>query len=131
VRWNDADALGHVNNAVYLSYLEAARGDLIRAALGDGVWWDCVLARIEIDFLREIPISVPEVTVRASVLRIGTSSLRTRDEVLLPDGTVAARAEAVLVVRNRDTGKARPLTADERAALERYLAVEDEPSPSV
>ena len=54
VRWNDADALGHVNNSVYLSYLEAARGELIRAALGDDAWWGWVLARIEVDFLREI-----------------------------------------------------------------------------
>lgn len=123
VRWSDADALGHVNNSIYLSFLEASRAGLIDDALGAGSWWDWVLARIEIDFLHEIPISVPEVTVRSCVLRVGNSSVRTRDEALLPDGTIAARAEAVVVVRNRETGKSRPLADAEKALLERFAYV--------
>ena len=35
VRWRDLDALGHVNNAVYLSYFEHARLGYLRALLGD------------------------------------------------------------------------------------------------
>ena len=34
VRWRDLDALGHVNNAVYLTYFELARLGYIRALLG-------------------------------------------------------------------------------------------------
>src|SRR5215831_14945661 len=30
VRWSDMDAQGHVNNAVYFTYLESARVELIR-----------------------------------------------------------------------------------------------------
>lgn len=126
VRWNDADALGHVNNSIYLAFLESARAGLIDEALGAGSWWDWVLAHIEIDFLHEIAISVPEVSVTSCVLRVGTSSVRTRDEARLPDGTLAARAEAVVVVRNRETGKSRPLTDAERALLEKYTV---EPPP--
>lgn len=131
VRWSDADPLGHVNNAVYLTYLEIARGGLVEDALGDGEWESWILARIELDFLHEILASVNEVTVRCVVLRIGNSSVRTRDEAVLADGTVAARAEAVIVVRSRETGRPRPLTDREREALGRYLVVEEEPSPSV
>ena len=131
VRWSDADPLGHVNNAVYLTYLEIARGGLVEDAVGVGEWENWILARIEIDFLREIPSKVKEVTVRCAVLRIGNSSVRTRDEAVLADGTIAARAEAVIVVRNRETGRPRPLTDRERAGLGRFLAVEEEPSPSV
>ncbi len=131
VRWSDGDPLGHVNNAVYLTYLESARAGLVEDAVGAGEWENWVLARIELDFLHEIPIAVREVTVRCAVLRIGNSSVRTRDQAVLPDGTLAARAEAVMVVRNRETGKPRPLTERERAALERFVVIEDEPSPSV
>jgi acyl-CoA thioester hydrolase len=35
VRWRDLDALGHVNNAVYLTYFELARLGYIRALLGE------------------------------------------------------------------------------------------------
>jgi acyl-CoA thioester hydrolase len=34
VRYNDTDALGHVNNAVYFSYFEAARGGYYTAVVG-------------------------------------------------------------------------------------------------
>lgn len=125
VRWSDGDPLGHVNNALFLTYLELARGGLIEDALGVGEWSNWILARIELDFLAEIPISHREVTVRCAVLRLGTSSVRTCDELVLPDGTVAARAEAVIVVRDLTVGKSRPLTARERAELGRYLVAEE------
>ena len=35
IRWRDLDALGHVNNAVYLTYFELARLAYVRAVLGD------------------------------------------------------------------------------------------------
>lgn len=34
VRYGDTDALGHVNNATYFSYFEAARGGYYRAVVG-------------------------------------------------------------------------------------------------
>lgn len=34
IRFRDTDALGHVNNAVYLSYFEMARGGYYRAVFG-------------------------------------------------------------------------------------------------
>jgi acyl-CoA thioester hydrolase len=40
VRWSDLDALGHVNNAVYLSYLEHARMGYVRAIAGDSPFVD-------------------------------------------------------------------------------------------
>ena len=40
IRWRDLDALGHVNNAVYLTYFEMARLGYIRALLGDDIQRD-------------------------------------------------------------------------------------------
>ena len=125
VRWNDADQLGHINNAVYFTYGAFARMTLIETAMGEGAWGDCVLARLEIDYLREIPGDYREVRATSGVLRIGNSSVRTREELLLADGAVASRMDAVIVFRNLETGKSRPLTPDERARLERYLLPEE------
>ena len=35
IRWRDQDAYGHVNNAVYLTYLEEVRDEWLERALGD------------------------------------------------------------------------------------------------
>ncbi|MFD8377488.1 acyl-CoA thioesterase [Streptomyces sp. NPDC059679] len=56
VRPNDLDALGHVNNAVALEYLEAGRWDWLgRQGLVHGDRMIAVVARTEIDYLAEIP----------------------------------------------------------------------------
>ncbi|MFE4061223.1 acyl-CoA thioesterase, partial [Streptomyces sp. NPDC059096] len=56
LRWSDMDAFGHVNNAVFISYLEEARIDfMFRLAPGDGspsFSGGSVVARHEIDYKR-------------------------------------------------------------------------------
>jgi len=122
VRWRDVDALRHVNNAVYATYLEECRDDWLEQALGDdGAMWDYVLARVAIDFRHEIALEEEVVLARATLVRIGTSSLTLREEIRLRDGTLAAEAESVIVARDRETGRSRPLTDAERAALEAVL----------
>ena len=51
--------------------------------------------------------------------RIGNSSITLREEIRTRDGELSAEAEAVLVARDRETGRSRPLTDAERAAFER------------
>ena len=52
VRFRDTDAMGHVNNAVYLSYLEVARLEYWRALVKRRDWrsLDIVVARAEVDY---------------------------------------------------------------------------------
>jgi acyl-CoA thioester hydrolase len=122
VRWRDADALRHVNNAVYATYLEECRDGWLERVLGDdGALWDYVLARVAIDFRREIGLDEEAVLARVTLVRIGTSSLTLREEIRLLDGTLAAEAESVIVARDRETGRSRPLSEAERAALEAAL----------
>jgi acyl-CoA thioester hydrolase len=123
IRWRDLDAYQHVNNAVYSTYLEECRDEWLEAALGsEDSAWDYVLARVAIDFRRELVLADKTVTVRVQLSRIGTSSLTLREEVLKSDSTVAAEAEAVIVARDRETGRSRPLTAQERKAFEQTLS---------
>ena len=120
IRWRDVDAYGHVNNAVYLNYLEEARDAWVQAVLGavSDSTWEFVLARVEIDFRAELTQDDGAVIVRCTLDRIGNSSLGTREEVRKQDGTISAEARSVVVARDPGTGRSRPLTDAEREALE-------------
>ena len=62
VRWRDVDNYGHVNNAVYLTYLEEVRDEwLARTLRDDEAVWDYVVAHVSIDFRREITQADDEV----------------------------------------------------------------------
>ena len=122
IRWRDQDAYGHVNNAVYLTYLEEVRDEWLERALGDaGDAWGYVTARVAIDFRRELTQDDDAIVARLWLTRIGTSSVTTREEIVTVSGELAAEAEAVLVARDTETGRSRPLNDVERAALEREL----------
>ena len=124
IRWRDMDAYGHVNNAVYLNYLKEARDAFVQKVLGPATnTWDFVLARVAIDYRAELTQDDGEVLVRCRLDSIGRASLQTREEVAKLDGTVSAEAQSVVVARDPSTGKSRPLTDEERAALERELEV--------
>jgi acyl-CoA thioester hydrolase len=120
IRWRDIDAYAHVNNAVYATYLEECRDEWLARALGPrGDIWDFVLARLAIDFRRELRQSDDAAVAICQLERIGTSSLTTREEIRTAAGELSARAEAVLVARDRETGRSRPLSGAERSAVER------------
>jgi acyl-CoA thioester hydrolase len=116
VRWRDIDALGHVNNAVFLTYLETGRDRFFHDLVGD-TFLDLVLVRLEIDFRAEIPMGTPEVLVTCQATDIGRSSMRTTEQILLPGGDVAAVSQTVIVARDEKTRSSRSWTDEERAIL--------------
>jgi acyl-CoA thioester hydrolase len=125
IRWRDLDAYGHVNNAVYLTYLEEARDAWVQQVLGKvSDTWDFVLARVAIDYQRELVQDDGSVVVRCGLGSIGRGSIRTREEIVKLDGTVSAVAESVIVPRDPSDGRARPLTDEERSTLEGELQAE-------
>ena len=82
VRWRDTDALGHVNHAVFLTYLEEGRDAFFMQTFGGEP--DYVVARIEVDLRAEVRHPQRRVTVRLAVERLGTTSLTTRETILTP-----------------------------------------------
>jgi acyl-CoA thioester hydrolase len=119
IRWRDLDAYGHVNHAVFATYLEEVRDEWLERALGrEGDLWDYVVARVAIDYRRELRLEDDRVRARCGLDSLGTSSVRTREAVVVADGQVAAEAEAVLVARDPETRRPRPLTESERTRLE-------------
>ncbi len=106
------DAYGHVNNAVFLNYLEEARDQLLTGLLGDAAD-DIVIAHVSIDYRREITLEHQQVTVESTVTGWGTSSIRTSELITLPDGSISAEGNTVMVARDKATGRSRPLTPAE------------------
>ncbi len=119
IRWRDLDAYGHVNNGVYLTYLEEARDAWLADGLPKGSSpWDFVLVRVAIDFRRELREADEHVVASCRLVTLGRSSITTREEVRTLDGELSAEAESVMVARDTETGRARPLTPAEREALQ-------------
>jgi acyl-CoA thioester hydrolase len=122
IRWRDMDAYGHVNNAVYLNYLEEARDAWVQRTLGSITdTWDFVLARVAIDFRAELTQDDGAIVVRCRLDSLGRASIRTREEIVKQDGTVSASAESVIVPRDPKAGRSRALTEQERSILEAEL----------
>lgn len=109
VRFRDCDAMGHVNNAVYSTYLEQARIGVL------GGLSDFILARMEIDFRAELRHG-EEVEVRTRCARIGTKSFVLEHE-LAADGRVVAEARSVLVSYDYERGESVPVPDELRARL--------------
>ncbi|MFZ4511404.1 MAG: acyl-CoA thioesterase [Candidatus Nanopelagicales bacterium] len=120
VRWRDFDALGHVNNAVFLTFLETGRDRFFHSLVGD-TFLDLVLVRLEIDFKAEIPMGTEEVLVTCRAMGIGRTSMRTEEQILLPGGALAAQSATVIVARDATTRTSRPWTDEERGILEGSL----------
>jgi acyl-CoA thioester hydrolase len=115
VRWRDADALGHVNHAVFLTYLEEGRDAFFVETLRSDP--NYVVVRLEVDLRSEVRLSDRPVTVRIEVEHLGTTSITTRETIFLPSGEVAAEARVVTVRWDAEERKPAPLTEAERAQL--------------
>jgi acyl-CoA thioester hydrolase len=115
VRWRDTDALGHVNHAVFLTYLEEGR-DAFYAQVLDGDL-DYVVVRIELDLRAEVRHQDRYVTVQIQAERLGTTSLTTRETILASSGEVVAEARVVTVRWNPSQRKPVPFSEAERARL--------------
>src|SRR5262245_46940154 len=123
VRFRDTDGMGHVNNAVYLTYLELAREHYWHEVFGltDYRAVDIIMARVEIDFLAAI---VPGDTI---VVGLRASALGRRSFDFLyegwrkADGAVVFASRSVQVMYDYATGRPKELSSESRAKI---LAVE-------
>ncbi|MFA9415202.1 acyl-CoA thioesterase [Natrinema sp. HArc-T2] len=117
VQYRDLDPQGHVNNAVYVSYLETARVDYLEA-MADMAAEDIsfVVASLEIDYERPIT-KADDPTVALWITYLGESSCTMEYEIRV-DGTVTATAETTMVHVDPETGRATPLPDELRARME-------------
>jgi acyl-CoA thioester hydrolase len=116
-RWTDFDGLGHITHAAYPVYLDEARDAVLTATVGPFADFAWVIAHVSIDYEREIVQGAREVIVRSRIAEVGRTSLTFEQDVLGPDGEVAAACRSVLVAWDREARAARPIDDRERALL--------------
>jgi acyl-CoA thioester hydrolase len=129
LRWADMDAFGHVNNVVYLRYLQEARVDMLfvhapeqgAEQLARGV----VVRRHEIGYRAPLHFRPAPVRVETWVTEVRAASFGLGYEVLdvAPDGTrtVYAVAASVLVPFDLADDRIRRILPREREVLQSFL----------
>ena len=117
VRYRDLDAFGHVNNAVYLTYLEEARNAfLAHLGLVRGVAdIRMILARTEIDFRSPLSLG-EEVEIGVRPGRLGNKSFDLEYELRAGDRVVAA-AKVVLVTYDYERSAPIPVPEEWRERM--------------
>ena len=116
VRWDDLDAMGHVNHAKYLTFAQEARFAML------GIF-NMVVARAEADYKAPIAEGNIFIDVTMWVESIGTSSFVLVYEISY-NGTLHARVKTVQVSVSEDTKSSRPLTDIQREVLNKFLETE-------
>jgi len=123
MRFRDLDAMGHVNNAVYLSYCELARTQFylkhaFKRSLHD---IDFILAHADIDYVSAAEWG-DQVEVSVWPSKVGESSFTLSYEIRdKKTNRLLATSSSVLVSYDYDTKKTKPIPADFRKMLEETL----------
>jgi len=126
MRFRDIDGMGHVNNAVYLSYIELARTQfymqLAKKERLEEI--DFILAHVDIDFEAQATWG-DRIQVAVWPSKIGTSSFTLSYEISEKGSRrTLARAKSVLVSYDYEARKPKPIPPDFRKLLDAALEVE-------
>lgn len=119
VRWRDLDPFDHVNNAVFVSYLEFARVAIWRryGSMGRSSDVPFVVARVVVDYRAPVFLD-DDVRVGVRVVRIGEKSFSLAYRIEA-SGRLAAEAETVQVCLDHETGQTIAIPESVRAVLSR------------
>ncbi|MDX2593445.1 thioesterase family protein [Streptomyces sp. WI03-4A] len=118
LRWADMDAYGHVNNVVFLRYLEEARIDFLFRPDKD-FQQGSVVARHEIDYKRQLVHRHHPVDIELWITQIRAASFTIGYEVKDED-VVYVRASTVVVPFDFEAQRPRRITEEEREFLLGY-----------
>ncbi len=122
LRYGDTDRQGHINNAVFSTFLETGRVELIydraRRLVEPGTAF--VIARLEMDFRAEL-LWPGEVEIGTRIASIGRSSVRLEQAIFQGERCVASGI-TVMVQMDEATRKARPFSETVRERLAQLAA---------
>ncbi len=121
IRYSDTDRQGHVNNAVFSSFLETGRVELLYNASCPlhSAQGSFVIASLKLDFKKEIRWP-GTIDIGTGLLHIGKSSIRIMQQLVQNEQCVA-EAETVIVHVDAETGKSLPLSDEAKAILHGWL----------
>ena len=135
LRWADMDSLGHVNNVVYVDYLQEARVDMLSvhapASGGEELAEGVVVVRHDIRYVAPLVFRFEPVRIESWVSQVRAASFTMEYEILdlLPDGERRVYCQASTVLTPFVFAEERPrrIRPEEREVLERFLG----PAPEV
>ena len=123
VRFRDIDAFGHVNNAVFFSYVELARIRYLIDVLRPDQPFErmpLILARVELDYRSPITFG-EEVLVETRVERIGRTSFGMSHRMTVAaDDRLVGDVQSVLVTYDYAAARPMPVPDDWRRLLGQY-----------
>ena len=133
MRWADMDLLGHINNVVYVDYLQEARVDMLRAhtaaAPTDELAEGTVVVRHEVTYVSPLHFGPRPVSIESWVTQIRAASFTVAYEVFHEDDgglrQVFLRAKTVLTPYVFTTERPRRISDRERETLTAFLEPED------
>ncbi|WP_020674512.1 YbgC/FadM family acyl-CoA thioesterase [Geopsychrobacter electrodiphilus] len=119
VRFADLDAYGHVNNAIFFTYLETARVKLFRQRFAEQMKNGLLFLVVEASCRYRLPIELNDrVLIDIETEALGRSSFTFSYLIHNGDGKEFATARTVMVCYDAKKAKTISLPVDFRAALE-------------
>ena len=121
IRYSDTDRQGHVNNAVFASYLETGRVELLYSPsisiLSNEISF--VIVNLNLQFIKEI-LWPGQVEIGTGIIKIGNSSIKICQN-LFQNGECVATSESTIVQVEKSTGKSFPISEETRNILNQFL----------
>ena len=123
LRFNDTDALGHVNNSVYLSFYDLGKTDYFNTIRGLEIKQrdvDVVIAHIDVDFIAPVFLN-DHIAVQTRVSAIGNKSFSLKQRIVDQEtGEEKCVCHTVMVGFDFETNTAKPISKEWRDAIELY-----------
>ena len=120
-RFNETDALGHINNNVYTIWFDLCRFPILEIFEPNLELknMNFILAHTSTDFLGEVYFG-EEVTIHTSIKKVGTSSIHFVHE-LYQNGKLKTIGNAVMVHFDHKIKKSIAIPSDVKMELEKHI----------
>lgn len=117
-RFNDTDALGHINNATIATWFEDARRPIFECFVPDldPKKWNLIIARVELDYLAQ-GVYQKNVRIETEFEKIGNSSMTILHRAFQEDVKIA-QGKAIMVHFDYGENKSKPIPAHIKEKLQ-------------
>jgi acyl-CoA thioester hydrolase len=124
LRYADTDRQGHINNAMFVTFCETGRVNILRSLAPETMTdaassLSMVIARLCLDYRKEI-FWPGTVEIGTGIKAIGRSSI-TYVQGLFQNGVCVATAESVVVLVDNNTGRSTPMDEESKAHFQRFM----------
>jgi acyl-CoA thioester hydrolase len=126
IRWNDLDALQHVNNVFYFDYFQTGRGYYMPTVTKQWDWTKnmFVIAHIECDYFKELKLTAVNPSIKMRTTSIKTKSFEIEYLITSIDKEghekIHARGKSIQVLINPLQGKSIEIPDWLRTSLMEY-----------